>query len=85
MAENFNEYFVKIGPTLAGNIQPIDGDHLAYITNRPADSMFIALTDEHEIQSIVQVLIILIIITGTIYIAPYAWALLKTRALLHTN
>ena len=54
MAENFNEYFVKIGPTLAGNIQPIDGDHLAYITNRSADSMFIAPTDEHEIQSIVQ-------------------------------
>ena len=39
MAEDFNEYFVKIGPTLAGNIQPIDGDHLAYITNRPADSI----------------------------------------------
>ena len=57
MAENFNEYFVKIGPTCTGNIQPIDGDYLAYITNRPADSMFIAPTDEHEIQSIVQVLL----------------------------
>ena len=57
MAENFNEYFVKIGPTLADNIQPIDGDHLAYIPNHPADSMFIAPTDEHEIQSIVQVLL----------------------------
>ena len=30
-------------------------------------------------------LIIIIIITGTIYIAPCAWALPKTRALLHTN
>ena len=29
--------------------------------------------------------IIIIIITGTIYIAPYAWTLPKTRALLHTN
>ena len=49
MAENFKEYFVKIGPTSAGNILSIDGDHLAYITNRTADSMFIAPTDEHEI------------------------------------
>ena len=32
-----------------------------------------------------KLIIIIIIITGTIYIAPSAWALPKTRALLHTN
>ena len=42
---------------MAGIIQPTDGDQLAYITNRTGDSMFIAPTDEHEIQSIVQVLL----------------------------
>ena len=54
MAEKFNEYFVNIGPTLASNIQDIAGDHLALITNRPTDSMFIKPTDEQEIKGIVR-------------------------------
>ena len=40
-SEKFNEYFVNIGRTLTSNIQYIAGDHLALITNRPTDIMFI--------------------------------------------
>ena len=41
MAEKCTEYFANIGPTLASNIQNIAGNHLALITNRLTDSMFI--------------------------------------------
>ena len=41
MTEKGSKYFVNIGPTLASNIQDIPGDHLALITDRPTDSMFI--------------------------------------------
>ena len=41
----------------------------------------------HPVLSVIVIypVLIIIIITGTIYIAPYTWALPKTRALLHTN
>ena len=54
MTEKFNEYLVNLRPTLASNRQDIAGDHLALITNRPTDSMFIKPTDEQKIKLIVR-------------------------------
>ena len=52
MANNFNEYFTNIGPTLANKIPHVNGDHLQFIKTFSEDSMFIIPTDEFEIKRI---------------------------------
>ena len=53
IAENFNNFFVNIGKTLAESIPSTSIQAQSYIKRSPANSFALSLTDEYEINAII--------------------------------
>lgn len=53
IANEFNNYFVNIGPSLANNIPPVSRQPTDYISHSPAHSLFFSPTVPSEINSVI--------------------------------
>ena len=49
IANEFNNFFVNVGPDVAKNIEHENSDIFSYLQHRNANSMFLRCTDKEEV------------------------------------